>query len=167
MRQLLSCWRGNSAGQALVLLANYGNIVNLVVRRPLAETISNHLIERIAALPNVDLCVGSEISELRGDKDKPIGVTWLGAYDAIRDRKGFVMTGDALELDALNGAGERLNHKPMLRQTSVAGVFANGDARARSVKRVATDVGKGQAARHAIARLSGGSRRERITSRQN
>jgi len=171
---------GNSAGQAVVFLANHCNIVNLVVRRPLAETMSNYLIERIAALPNVVLHVGSEISELHGDKDGLTGVTWrnretgetstcdthylflfigadpnsawLGECDAIRDRKGFVMTGDALETDALKGAGWHLDRKPMPLETSIAGVFAIGDVRAGSVKRVAAGVGEGAAV---VAQLHG------------
>jgi thioredoxin reductase (NADPH) len=171
---------GNSAGQAVVFLANHCNTVNLVVRRPLAETMSNYLIERIAALPNVVLHVGSEISELHGDKDGLTGVTWrnrdtgetdqcnthylflfigadpnsawLGECDAIRDRKGFVMTGDALEPDALKGAGWHLDRKPMPLETSIAGVFAIGDVRAGSVKRVAAGVGEGAAV---VAQLHG------------
>lgn len=171
---------GNSAGQAVVFLANHCNKVNLVVRRPLAETMSNYLIERIAALPNVVLHVGSEISELHGDKDGLTGVTWrnrdtgetercdthylflfigadpnsawLGECDAIRDRKGFVMTGDALEPDALTGAGWHLDRKPMPLETSIAGVFAIGDVRAGSVKRVAAGVGEGAAV---VAQLHG------------
>ncbi len=171
---------GNSAGQAVVFLANHCNIVNMVVRRPLEETMSNYLIERIAALPNVVLHVGSEISELHGDKDGLTGVTWrnresgatdrcdthylflfigadpnsawLGECDAIRDRKGFVMTGDALEPDALKGAGWHLDRKPMPLETSIAGVFAIGDVRAGSVKRVAAGVGEGAAV---VAQLHG------------
>ncbi len=171
---------GNSAGQAVVFLANHCNIVNLVVRRPLEETMSNYLIERIAALPNVVLHVGSEISELHGDKDGLTGVTWrnrdtgetdrcdthylflfigadpnsawLGECDAIRDRKGFVVTGDALEPDALKGAGWHLDRKPMPLETSIAGVFAIGDVRAGSVKRVAAGVGEGAAV---VAQLHG------------
>ncbi len=171
---------GNSAGQAVVFLASHCNKVNLVVRRPLAETMSNYLIERIAALPNVTLHVGSEISELHGDKDGLTGVTWrnrdtgetqtcdtrylflfigadpnsawLGECDAVRDRKGFVMTGDALEADALKGAGWHLDRKPMPLETSIAGVFAIGDVRAGSVKRVAAGVGEGAAV---VAQLHG------------
>jgi thioredoxin reductase (NADPH) len=171
---------GNSAGQAVVFLASHCNTVNLVVRRPLAETMSNYLIERIAALPNVILHVGSEISELHGDKDGLTGVTWrnrdsgetetcdtrylflfigadpnsawLGECDAVRDRKGFVMTGDALEPDALKGAGWHLDRKPMPLETSIAGVFAIGDVRAGSVKRVAAGVGEGAAV---VAQLHG------------
>jgi thioredoxin reductase (NADPH) len=171
---------GNSAGQAVVFLASHCNKVNLVVRRPLEETMSNYLIERIAALPNVVLHVGSEISELHGDKDSLTGVTWrnrdtgetdtcdthylflfigadpnsawLGECDAIRDRKGFVMTGDALEADALKGAGWHLDRKPMPLETSIAGVFAIGDVRAGSVKRVAAGVGEGAAV---VAQLHG------------
>jgi thioredoxin reductase (NADPH) len=171
---------GNSAGQAVVFLANHCNTVNLVVRRPLAETMSNYLIERIAALPNVVLHVGSEISELHGDKAGLTGVTWrnrdtgetntcntqhlflfigadpnsawLGECDAIRDRQGFVMTGEALEADALKGAGWHLDRRPMPLETSIAGVFAIGDVRASSVKRVAAGVGEGAAV---VAQLHG------------
>ena len=112
-----------------MFLSAHCNEVNLVVRRPLAETMSNYLIERIAAQPNITLHVGSEISELHGDKAGLTGVTWrnretgetmecqtrhlflfigadpnsawLGECDAVRDRKGFVVTGEALDADAL------------------------------------------------------------------
>jgi thioredoxin reductase (NADPH) len=171
---------GNSAGQAVVFLANHCNKVNLVVRRPLAETMSNYLIERIAALPNVELHVGAEISELHGDKSCLTGVTWrnrdtgatdmcnthylflfigadpnsawLGECDAVRDRQGFVMTGDALTDEALKGAGWHLDRRPKLLETSIAGVFAIGDVRAGSVKRVAAGVGEGAAV---VAQLHG------------
>jgi thioredoxin reductase (NADPH) len=171
---------GNSAGQAAVFLAGHCNIVNIVVRRPLEETMSSYLVERIAAQSNIVLHVGSEISELHGDKDSLTGVTWrnrdtgetqtcdtrylflfigadpnsawLGECDAIRDRKGFVITGDALEADALKGAGWHLDRKPMPLETSIAGVFAIGDVRAGSVKRVAAGVGEGAAV---VAQLHG------------
>ena len=171
---------GNSAGQAVVFLASHCNEVNLVVRRPLAETMSNYLIERIDALPNVTIHVGSEISELHGDKSGLTGVTWkncdtgeesqcdtrylflfigadpnsgwLGECDAVRDRKGFVITGDALDADALKGAGWLLKRKPMALETSIPGVFAIGDVRAGSVKRVAAGVGEGAAV---VAQLHG------------
>lgn len=171
---------GNSAGQAVVFLANHCNRVNLIVRRPLAATMSNYLIERINALPNVDICVGAEISTLHGDREGLSGVTWhnretdeefscdtrhlflfigadpnsgwLGECDAVRDRQGFVMTGDALDEAALKGAGWHLDRRPMPLETSIAGVFAIGDVRAGSVKRVAAGVGEGAAV---VAQLHG------------
>ena len=164
---------GNSAGQAAVYLASHCNIVNLVVRRPLVETMSNYLIERIAALPNVHLHVGAEISALEGNTAGLTGVTWrnretgeevscatrylflfigadpnsawLGECDAVRDRKGFVVTGDTIDADALKGAGWHADRRPMPLETSIAGVFAIGDVRAGSVKRVAAGVGEGAA----------------------
>jgi thioredoxin reductase (NADPH) len=164
---------GNSAGQAAVFLSGHCNEVNLVVRRPLAETMSNYLIERIAAQPNITLHVGSEISELHGDKAGLTGVTWrnrdsgetmecqtrhlflfigadpnsawLGECDAVRDRKGFVVTGEALDADALKGAGWLADRRPAALETSLPGVFAIGDVRAGSVKRVAAGVGEGAA----------------------
>jgi thioredoxin reductase (NADPH) len=164
---------GNSAGQAVVFLANHCAEVNLVVRRPLAETMSNYLIERIAAQSNVTVHIGSEISALQGDKTGLTGVTWrnrdtgveatcetrhlflfigadpnsawLGECDAVRDRKGFVMTGEALDAEALTGAGWHLDRRPAPLETSIPGVFAIGDVRAGSVKRVAAAVGEGAA----------------------
>ena len=171
---------GNSAGQAAVFLAGHCNKVNIVVRRPLAETMSNYLIERIAAQPNIVTHVGTEISELHGTKDGLTGVTWrnrdtgesetcdtrylflfigadpnsawLGECDAVRDLKGLVMTGDALESETLKGAGWHLDRKPMPLETSIAGVFAVGDVRAGSVKRVAAGVGEDAAV---VAQLHG------------
>ncbi len=164
---------GNSAGQAAVFLSSHCAEVNIVVRRPLAETMSNYLIERIAAQPNVVLHVGSEISELEGDATGLTGVTWrnrdtgaeetcdtrylflfigadpnsawLGECDAVRDSKGFVLTGEALDAEALKGAGWRADRRPAPLETSIPGVFAIGDVRAGSVKRVAAAVGEGAA----------------------
>ena len=164
---------GNSAGQAVVFLASHCAEVNLVVRRPLAETMSNYLIERIAAQPNVVVHVGSEISALTGDRSGLTGVTWrnrdtgeeatcdsnylflfigadpnsawLGECDAVRDRKGFVVTGEALDASALKGAGWTRDRRPAPLETSIPGVFAIGDVRADSVKRVAAAVGEGAA----------------------
>lgn len=171
---------GNSAGQAAVFLAGHCNRVNIVVRRPLAATMSNYLIERINALPNVTLHVGAEISALHGDREGLSGVTWhnretdeefscdtrhlflfigadpnsgwLGECDAVRDRQGFVMTGDALDDGVLKGAGWHLDRRPMRLETSIPGVFAIGDVRAGSVKRVAAGVGEGAAV---VAQLHG------------
>ncbi|MEP6784229.1 MAG: FAD-dependent oxidoreductase [Sphingomonadales bacterium] len=171
---------GNSAGQAVVFLANHCTKVNMVVRRPLATTMSNYLIERIDALPNVSVNVGAEISALHGDREGLSGVTWrnrdtekefscdtrhlflfigadpnsawFGECDAIRDRQGFVMTGDALEESALKWAGWHLERSPMPLETSIPGVFAIGDVRAGSVKRVAAGVGEGAAV---VAQLHG------------
>lgn len=70
---------------------------------------------------------------------------WLGECDAVRDRRGFVVTGDTIDADALKGAGWHADRRPMPLETSIAGVFAIGDVRAGSVKRVAAGVGEGAA----------------------
>lgn len=148
---------GNSAGQAVVYLAPHVQRLHLVVRRDLAQTMSRYLIDRIAALPNVELHVGHEIAALEGDPASGLsGVRFQhidsGArvHRAVRhlflfvgadpnadwasncidtDTKGFVITGQgALSLE-----------------TSAPGVFAIGDVRAGSTKRVAAAVGEGAA----------------------
>lgn len=153
---------GNSAGQAVAYLAPQVRHLHLVARRPLEQTMSRYLIDRIAALANVELHVGSEISSLRGDRatgltgatfrNRETGALWecalrhlflfIGADPHTRwldgcvalDGTGFVLTGDRA------GDGERL---PL--ETSCPGVFAVGDVRAGSTKRVAAAVGEGAA----------------------
>ncbi len=150
---------GNSAGQATVFLAGKAKRVTLIARRPLAETMSQYLIERIEAQRNVDVVIGCEITALEGGNGeldavsyrnratgetvrKPVrylfsfigaepNTDWLGASGIKLDGRGFVETGDEL------GDG-RL---PL--ETSRRGVFALGDVRACSVKRVAAAVGEG------------------------
>jgi thioredoxin reductase (NADPH) len=160
---------GNSAGQAVVFLAPKVKRLHLVVRRDgLEATMSRYLIDRIAALPNVDLHVGKEVVALEGDQTQGLtaavfryrstGAThtcplrhlflfigaepnagWLQNCAAVDD-KGFVLTG----LACPNGASSQ--RRPALPlETSVPGVFAIGDVRAGSAKRVAAAVGEGAA----------------------
>lgn len=149
---------GNSAGQAVVFLASKVKALNLVIRGPgLEASMSKYLIDRIAALPNVRLHTHTEITALEGDadtgltgaifRDRRSGEThlcpmrhlflfvgadpnadWLARCVALDD-KGFVETGrSALSL-----------------QTDSPGIFAIGDVRAGSTKRVAAAVGEGAA----------------------
>lgn len=150
---------GNSAGQATVFLAGRARRVTLIARRPLEQTMSQYLVERIQALPNVDVVVGCEISVLEGEgndlraiswRDRKTGTEtrravrylfsfigaepntdWLQSSGIRLDERGFVLTGEDLASDRL----------PM--ETSRHGVFAVGDVRACSVKRVASSVGDG------------------------
>ena len=150
---------GNSAGQATVFLAGRARRVTLIARRPLAETMSQYLVERIEAQPNIDVVVGCEISALEGSGDELAAVAWrdrhsgtdgrrevrylfsfigaepntdwLAASGLKLDPRGFVLTGEEI-------GGDRL---PL--ETSRRGVFAVGDVRSSSVKRVAAAVGDG------------------------
>jgi len=150
---------GNSAGQATVFLSSRARRVTLLARRPLEDTMSQYLIERIRAQPNIDVVVGCEISSLNGAdgvlnaiswRDKASGsvtlrpvrylfsfigaepnTDWLAASGLKLDDRGFVLTGDDVGDDRL----------PL--ETSRRGVFAVGDVRACSVKRVAASVGDG------------------------
>lgn len=164
---------GNSAGQAAVFLASKCSQVNILVRRPLEQTMSAYLVERLASLPNVVVHVGKELSALQGDASGLTGVewrdtrsgeattcptrflflfigvvpnsAWIGECDVVRDSKGFVVTGEALDNAALAGAGWRAERRPQPLETSIPRVFAIGDVRADSVKRVAAGVGEGAA----------------------
>jgi thioredoxin reductase (NADPH) len=158
---------GNSAGQAVVFLAPQVRKLNLIVRRPIEETMSLYLVERIAALPNVEIRVGKEIVALEGDeaglaaaifRDRRDGsenrcmmrhlFLFLGAEPNAEwaatcidaDRAGFIRTGAAFAGDAVACGRAQL---PL--ETSHPCVFAIGDVRAGSTKRVAAAVGEGAA----------------------
>jgi thioredoxin reductase (NADPH) len=158
---------GNSAGQAVVFLAPRVKRLHLVVRgEGLEANMSRYLIDRIKALPNVELHTGTEIVALAGDRasgltgatfrDRASGKTktaplrhlflfigadpnaeWLANCLAV-DGKGFVVTGAGF-------AGGPAGRAPQALETSVPGVFAIGDVRAGSTKRVGAAIGEGAA----------------------
>ena len=172
---------GNSAGQAVVFLAPKVRRLHLVVRGSgLEASMSRYLIDRIAALPNVELHTGTEVVALEGDevtgltaavfRDRATGAThtcplrhlflfigadpntsWLNRCVTL-DNKGFVVTG------ATSIGGASNNHPPVLPlETSRPGVFAIGDVRAGSTKRVASAVGEGAAVVAQIHSVMAGS----------
>jgi thioredoxin reductase (NADPH) len=151
---------GNSAGQAVVYLAERTKKVWLIVRGArLEENMSRYLIDRISSLPNVEVCLKSQICGVEGEDGQLHALTWRNAEAAetcrpIRNLFMFIgaepntgwLAGSDLKLDAkgfvLTGrdAGG-VEHGPLA--TSRTGVFAIGDVRAGSVKRVAAAVGEG------------------------
>jgi thioredoxin reductase len=171
---------GNSAGQAAVYLAKYADRVSVLVRRPsLTETMSDYLIRELEALPDVDIrprvqVVGGSGTEFlesfvvrdldSGAETTEAGVLflligseprteWL-AGTLARDRWGFLVTGPALGADGTDPAWP-LERPPALLETSTPGVFAAGDVRSGSVKRVASAVGEGAlAVTHVHAHLA-------------
>jgi thioredoxin reductase (NADPH) len=159
----------NSAGQAALNLSRFAKRVVLVVRAAtLSDTMSKYLVERINAAPNIAVRYRSEVVSGRGDghlealtiADRDSGVaeevssSWLFVFigasprtewfgpDVLRDDKGFVVTGQ----DLMNSAWAQrwpLARAPFALETSVPGVFAAGDVRLDSMKRVASAVGEG------------------------
>lgn len=146
---------GNSAGQAAVYLAGHAAKVWLLARRPLEATMSRYLIDRIAAQPNIEVLTQTQVTVLEGSG---------GALGAIRWRNGageetqkpiqhlFLFIGADPNTDWLAQSGVRLcekgfvatelaRHHPL--ETSMPGVFAIGDVRSGSIKRVASAVGEG------------------------
>jgi thioredoxin reductase (NADPH) len=171
---------GNSAGQAAIYLAQSNCHVTIAVRRgDLAQTMSQYLIERIEADPRIDLITGVEVQGLSGgDRLEQVALKdlaggpehtlacsglfcfigarpatgWLGD-GVLLDRAGFVLTDRQLP-EALSGG--RDGALPF--ETSVRGVFAAGDVRHGSMKRVAAAVGEGSSAVRSVhERLATGS----------
>jgi thioredoxin reductase (NADPH) len=158
---------GNSAGQAAIFLSGIARHVYLLVRGPgLVKTMSQYLISRIEASPRITLLTWTRIEALEGATDLE-RVRWrntrTGEERLCDIRRVFVMTGadpntewlqGCLELDAQGfiktgsdvGHGWPLRRSPYLLETSLPGVFAVGDIRAGSVKRVASAVGEGSMA---------------------
>jgi len=159
----------NSAGQAALNLARYAERVVLVARAStLAVSMSHYLVDRIEATPTIEVRYRSEVVSVQGEghlegltiADAGSGSTaevaaswlfifigasphteWLGT-DVVRDEKGFVVTGQ--DLSRADYAGRwTLERQPYALETSVPGVFAAGDVRLESMKRVAWAVGEG------------------------
>jgi thioredoxin reductase (NADPH) len=162
---------GNSAGQAALHLAKWASQVTILVRaESLADSMSDYLIREIGAAPNVDVCYRVQVADGTGTghleslvlEDTASGARrsvpadalfvligaqprtqWLGEAIA-RDQQGFILTGPDLPA----GTGGRNWHparRPLPLETSLSGVFAAGDVRHGSVKRVASAVGEGAA----------------------
>jgi thioredoxin reductase (NADPH) len=155
---------GNSAGQAAVFLSGTAKHVYLVMRGPcLAKTMSRYLISRIEASPQITLMAWTKIEALEGDthlKRVLLHNTKTGTRETRDIQHVFMMTGadpntewlrGSLALDAKGfiktgvevQAGWPLHRAPYLLETSLPGIFAVGDIRAESVKRVASAVGEG------------------------
>ncbi|HEX8878400.1 MAG TPA: FAD-dependent oxidoreductase [Candidatus Acidoferrum sp.] len=170
--EVLIVGAGNSAGQAAIHLAGFASRVTMVVRgQSLAASMSDYLIRQISALSNIDLRLGTWVVEGHGDKRLEavtveradgkreklsaaglfvlVGGTphteWL-AGTVEMDAKGYILTGRDLLGLGHRPSGWKLEREPFFLETSVPGVFAVGDARCRSVKRVASAVGEGAAA---------------------
>ncbi|UXH77504.1 FAD-dependent oxidoreductase [Roseateles amylovorans] len=155
---------GNSAGQAAVYLANHAAKVIMLVRGPgLAETMSRYLIDRIRGTANIELLPHQEICKLEGDRaleavtwrDRRNGkerrlalqhlflfigaepeTEWVSDCELHLDKAGFIVTGRACEC-ALD------HYEPAQLESSIPGVFAVGDVRSGSVKRVGGAIGEG------------------------
>ena len=148
---------GNSAGQAVVFLAPQVKRLHLVVRRNLAATMSRYLIDRISALPNVEIHVGTEITALEGDPASGLtGALFRNRGDGTVSRRDlrhiFLFIGADPNASWLKGCAETddkgflvTGRGALPLETSLPGVFAIGDVRAGSTKRVAAAVGEGAA----------------------
>lgn len=158
---------GNSAGQAVMFLSRYARRVNLIHRRPdLASSMSEYLIDRIDRTPNVVQHLSSRIVAVRGG-DVLSGITCespAGSFD-LPAKAVFAMIGadpctgwlrGTLDLDARGFVVTGLAGPDSPYATSEPGVYAVGDVRAGSVKRVASAVGEGSVVVAAVHRWLGG-----------
>ncbi|HMI10635.1 MAG TPA: FAD-dependent oxidoreductase [Bradyrhizobium sp.] len=156
---------GNSAGQAAVFLSGHARKVHMMIRGGgLGASMSRYLIERIEATPNIELVFNTEVVGLEGSEDGPLervrwrsrlsaeestldirnlflfagadpATAWLDGCGVTLDRGGFVVTGAQSE--------QNLGRPVPPLETSVPGVFAVGDVRSGSVKRVGGAIGEG------------------------
>jgi thioredoxin reductase (NADPH) len=160
----------NSAGQAAVYFAQAARTVTLVVRGPdLERSMSHYLIQQIRHLPNVRVRTGTTIVEAGGGDhlewlrmvdggtgaEEKVDTSWLFVFIGAaprtdwlgqvvrRDENGFVSTGPDLLQDGQLPPDWPLERQPYFLETSVPGIFAAGDVRGQSVKRVASAVGEG------------------------
>ena len=163
----------NSAGQAAMNFAKYAERVVILVRSDgLAATMSKYLIDQVQQTPNIQIWTHASVAEVHGDKRlEEISVLcsdtervervpassmfifigalprtdWLGGV-VERDDRGFILTGPDLIHGGERPKGWALERDPFLLETNVPGIFAVGDVRHGSVKRVASGVGEGSVA---------------------
>ncbi|UQN10003.1 FAD-dependent oxidoreductase [Deinococcus sp. QL22] len=165
---------GNSAGQAAMHFSGYAERVSLLIRGPSLEaSMSQYLIDQLSGKANVRVCLNCEVTALHGEthltgltvrhtRPQPTGnqneaeqietdalFVFIGAdartdwlpTELTRDERGYVLTGSAVTADQWP-----LERDPLLLETSVPGIFAAGDVRHDSIKRVASSVGEGSMA---------------------
>jgi len=160
----------NSAGQGAMYFSRYARHVTMLVRgESLASSMSQYLIDQIAETPNITVQVHSSVVEVKGDTSLEAIVIantitgetqivpanslfiFIGAIphtdwlDGVveRDERGFILTGPDLKHDGRRPKGWTLERDPFLLETNVPGIFAVGDVRHGSIKRVASSVGEG------------------------
>ena len=169
-RRVVVVGGGNSAGQGAMYLSRYAKEVLIVVRRDdLRETMSHYLIDQIQKSPNIRIVPRTEIASVEGNghvervalASVPDGACrteevdalfvfigtrpqtdWLPP-DVLRDGKGFIVTGRDLMAAEAYASVWKESREPLLLETSVPGVFAAGDVRASAMNRVASAVGEG------------------------
>ena len=169
-RDLFVLGAGNAAGQAAIYLSRYASSVTMLVRgASLARTMSQYLVSQIESHEKITVSPRTTVAGVTGDssleeitiKDATTGdvrsvpafalFIFIGATPHTewvaevleRDSSGFILTGPGLLRGDRRPKGWHLNRDPFLLETSVPGVFAAGDVRHRSVKRVASAVGEG------------------------
>jgi thioredoxin reductase (NADPH) len=163
----------NSAGQACMFFSRFARTVHLAVRGPsLEEGMSQYLVDQVQASENIEVLLNTQVVEARGadrlesvllarghsGPRQPLPVAamfiFIGAtahtemLDGIveRDPAGFILTGQDLLAGRRRPPGWKLDRDPFHLETSVPGIFAAGDVRHQSVKRVASAVGEGAVA---------------------
>jgi len=163
----------NSAGQAALHFSRYARRVVMLVRgESLAVSMSQYLIDEIGRTPNIEVQFQTQIAEVHGEQHLQAitiecrlthtlervnactlfifigaqpGTDWLDGIVA-RDKQGFILTGQSLMREGKPPKGWTLDRPPGLLETNVPGIFAVGDVRQGSVKRVASGVGEGSIA---------------------
>ena len=160
----------NSAGQGAMFFSRYASQVTMLVRgSTLAKGMSQYLVDQIGETPNIDVLTRTEVIEVKGDDrlksmvlhNQDSGETWEVPTSAVfvfigaaahtdmlegiveRNKKGFIITGQDLIKDGRFTGGWKLKRQPYMLETCIPGVFAVGDVRHGSVKRVASAVGEG------------------------
>lgn len=163
----------NSAGQAAMYFSKYARRVVMLVRgASLSPTMSQYLIDQIKQTPNIAVETSTRVAELHGEEHLEAMSVRCGENEQVeqvpanllfvligaapntdwlagvveRDERGFILTGNDLWRDGKRPRGWPLDRDPYLPETSVPGIFAVGDVRHGSVKRVASGVGEGSIA---------------------